>query len=101
MGDYNVKVGNERIEHVWPSGIRTVNERGSRPIECRQINDFSITNIGIKTILDDSGFGKALAIEVEKIDYILIQKRFRNATKHQNHCREPTVIQIIFKSNKT
>ncbi|GFO44312.1 hypothetical protein PoB_007081700 [Plakobranchus ocellatus] len=45
MGDFNAKVGDERIDDVvGPSGIGTVNERGSRLIEWCQINDFTITN---------------------------------------------------------
>ncbi|GFO15252.1 craniofacial development protein 2-like protein [Plakobranchus ocellatus] len=45
MGDFNAKVRDERIEDVvGPSGIGTVNVRGSRLIEWCQINDFIITN---------------------------------------------------------
>ncbi|GFO39065.1 craniofacial development protein 2 [Plakobranchus ocellatus] len=45
MGDFNTKVGDERIEDVvGPSGIGTVNERGSRLTERCQIDDFTITN---------------------------------------------------------
>ncbi|GFO32001.1 craniofacial development protein 2-like [Plakobranchus ocellatus] len=45
MGDFNAKVGDERVEDVvGPSGIGTINERGSRLIEWRQMNDFTITN---------------------------------------------------------
>ncbi|GFO46887.1 monocarboxylate transporter 12-like [Plakobranchus ocellatus] len=44
MGDFNAKVGDERIEDiVGPSGIGTVNERGSRLIEWCEVNDFTIT----------------------------------------------------------
>ncbi|GFN83914.1 craniofacial development protein 2-like protein [Plakobranchus ocellatus] len=45
MGDFNAKVAHERGEDVvGPSGIGTVKERGSRLIECCQVNDFTITN---------------------------------------------------------
>ncbi|GFO03930.1 craniofacial development protein 2-like protein [Plakobranchus ocellatus] len=44
MGDFNAKVGYERVEDVGPSGIGTVNARGSRLIEWCQVNDFTITN---------------------------------------------------------
>ncbi|GFO18500.1 gypsy retrotransposon integrase 1 [Plakobranchus ocellatus] len=45
MGDFNAKAGDERVEDVvGPSGVGTVNERGSRLIEWCQVNDFTITN---------------------------------------------------------
>ncbi|GFO38730.1 craniofacial development protein 2-like protein [Plakobranchus ocellatus] len=45
MGDFNAKVGDERVEDVvGPSGIGTVNERGSRLIEWCQVNDFTMSN---------------------------------------------------------
>ncbi|GFN84658.1 craniofacial development protein 2-like [Plakobranchus ocellatus] len=45
MGDSNAKVGVKRVgDVVEPSGIATVNERGSRLIEWCQINDFTLTN---------------------------------------------------------
>ncbi|GFO16980.1 craniofacial development protein 2-like [Plakobranchus ocellatus] len=45
MGDFNAKVGDGRVEDVvGPSGMGTVNERGSGLIEWCQINDFTITN---------------------------------------------------------
>ncbi|GFO34937.1 craniofacial development protein 2-like [Plakobranchus ocellatus] len=45
MGDFNAKVGDERVEDVvGPSGIGTVYELGSRLIEWCQVNDFTITN---------------------------------------------------------
>ncbi|GFO43075.1 craniofacial development protein 2-like [Plakobranchus ocellatus] len=45
VGDINAEVGDERVEDVVrPSGVGTVNERGSRLIEWCQINDFTITN---------------------------------------------------------
>ncbi|GFN95512.1 craniofacial development protein 2 [Plakobranchus ocellatus] len=45
MGDFNAKVEDERVKDVdGPSGIGTVNERGSRLIEWCQINDFTSTN---------------------------------------------------------
>ncbi|GFN93252.1 craniofacial development protein 2-like protein [Plakobranchus ocellatus] len=43
MGDFNAKVGDERVEDVaGPTGKGTVNEGGSRLIEWCQINDFTI-----------------------------------------------------------
>ncbi|GFN80053.1 craniofacial development protein 2-like [Plakobranchus ocellatus] len=43
IGDFNAKVGDERVEDVvGPSGIGTVNERGSRLIEWCHVNEFSI-----------------------------------------------------------
>ncbi|GFN92975.1 alpha-n-acetylgalactosaminide alpha-2,6-sialyltransferase 1 isoform b [Plakobranchus ocellatus] len=45
MGDFNAKVEDEMVEDtVGPSGIRTVNKRGSRLLEWCRVNDFTITN---------------------------------------------------------
>ncbi|GFN99496.1 craniofacial development protein 2-like protein [Plakobranchus ocellatus] len=45
MGDFNAKVGDERVEDVvGSSGIGIVNERGNRLSEWCQINDFTITS---------------------------------------------------------
>ncbi|GFN95723.1 craniofacial development protein 2-like [Plakobranchus ocellatus] len=67
MGDFNPKVGDERVKDVvGSSGIGTVHERGNWLIEWRQINDFAIANIWHKkTTLGVSGLGKAAEIEVE------------------------------------
>ncbi|GFN94478.1 ribonuclease hi [Plakobranchus ocellatus] len=66
MGDFNAKVGDERVEDVvGPSGIGTVNERGNRLIEWCQVNDLSSQILGFKTTLGDSGLGRAPEIEVE------------------------------------
>ncbi|GFN99506.1 craniofacial development protein 2 [Plakobranchus ocellatus] len=45
MGDFKVKVGDEKVEDVvGPSGMGTVNERGNKPIKWSQISDFTSTN---------------------------------------------------------
>ncbi|GFN85787.1 craniofacial development protein 2-like protein [Plakobranchus ocellatus] len=83
MADFNAKVGDERVEDVvGPSGIGTVNERGSRLIELCQVNNFTFTNTWYQnhprrqwTWMSPGDRRR------NKIDYILIQKRFRNAVK--------------------
>ncbi|GFN73604.1 craniofacial development protein 2-like protein [Plakobranchus ocellatus] len=46
------------------------------------MNDFTITNTGIKTILGNSGLGRALRDRSKnKIAYVLIQKSLRNVVK--------------------
>ncbi|GFO08245.1 EF-hand domain-containing protein d2 [Plakobranchus ocellatus] len=85
MGDFNAKVGDERAEHVFGpsgSGIGTVNERGSRLIEWCQVNDFIITNTWYQNHVRRQWTWKSPGDRSRnKIDYILIQKRFRNALK--------------------
>ncbi|GFN78328.1 hypothetical protein PoB_000483400 [Plakobranchus ocellatus] len=97
LGDFNAKVGDERIEDVGPRGIGTVNDRGSRLIEWCQINDFTTQILGIKTTLGDSGLVRAPEIE-EETKYITSSFRNNSKTpsKHRSHCQEPAVIQIIF-----
>ncbi|GFN81032.1 craniofacial development protein 2-like protein [Plakobranchus ocellatus] len=85
MGNFNAKVGDERVKDVvGPSGIGTVNERGSRLIECYQVKDFTITNK--PTWYQNQPrrqwtWKRPGDRRRNKIDYILIQKRFRNAVK--------------------
>ncbi|GFN95081.1 craniofacial development protein 2-like protein [Plakobranchus ocellatus] len=63
-GDFNEKVRDESLENVvGPSGIGTVNERGSRLIECTKSR--ILPSHGIKTILGDGRLGRAPVIEVE------------------------------------
>ncbi|GFN74731.1 craniofacial development protein 2 [Plakobranchus ocellatus] len=83
MEDFNAKVGNERVEDVvGPSGIGTVNERGSRLIEWCQVNDFTITNTWYQNHPRRQWTWKNHGERSRnKIDYILIQKRFRKAVK--------------------
>ncbi|GFN96948.1 craniofacial development protein 2-like [Plakobranchus ocellatus] len=76
MGD----VGDERIENVvGPSGSNTgtVRERGSRLIERCQVNDFTITNTWYQNHPRRQWTWKSPGDRIgNKIDYILIQKRF-------------------------
>ncbi|GFO35153.1 craniofacial development protein 2-like protein [Plakobranchus ocellatus] len=83
MGDFNGKSGDERVEDVVrPSGIGTVNERGSRLIQWCRINDFTITNTWYQNCPRRQWTWKSPRDRSRnKIDYILIQKSFRNAVK--------------------
>ncbi|GFO42853.1 craniofacial development protein 2-like [Plakobranchus ocellatus] len=87
----------QRLEDVvGPSGIGNVNECGSKLIKWCQINDFAITNIWYQNHPKRQWTWKSpWDRKRNKINYIHIKKRFRNASKHRNHCREPSVIQII------
>ncbi|GFO11393.1 craniofacial development protein 2-like protein [Plakobranchus ocellatus] len=76
MGDFSAKDGDERIEDVLGTG--TVNERGSMLIEWCQINDFTITNTWYQNHLRRQWTWKSPGDRSRnKIDDILIQKRFR------------------------
>ncbi|GFO24735.1 craniofacial development protein 2-like protein [Plakobranchus ocellatus] len=81
MGDFNAKVGNERVEDfVGPSGIGTVDERESRLIEWCQVNDFTITDTWYQNHPRRQWTWKSPSDRSRnKIDYILIKKGFRNA----------------------
>ncbi|GFO19383.1 craniofacial development protein 2-like protein [Plakobranchus ocellatus] len=81
MGDFNAKVWDGRIEDVvGPNGIWTVNEREGRLIEWCQINNFTITNTWYQNHPRRQWTWKSpVNRSRNKIDNILIQKRFRNA----------------------
>ncbi|GFO18939.1 craniofacial development protein 2-like [Plakobranchus ocellatus] len=100
MVDFNAKVEDERVEDVvGTSGIGTVNERKSRLIEWCQTKPMILPSqiFGIKTILGDSGLGRAPVTEVETKQIIFSLRNYsRNAVKTSKSPREPTVIQIIF-----
>ncbi|GFO39978.1 craniofacial development protein 2-like [Plakobranchus ocellatus] len=78
MGNFNAKVGDERVEDVvGPNGIGTVNEHESRLIEWCQTNDFTITNTWYQNHFKRQWTWKSPNDRSRnKIDYILIQKRF-------------------------
>ena len=83
MGDFNAKVGNERREDiVGPWGLGNRNERGERLINWCRTNEFSVSNTWYQnhprrryTWISPGDRTR------NQIDYILIQKRFRNAVK--------------------
>ncbi|KAG1679705.1 Craniofacial development protein 2 [Nymphon striatum] len=83
MGDFNAKVGNQRVDNtVGPWGIGTENERGSKLIEWCQMNDFTITNTWFQNHPRRQWTWMSPGDRTRnKIDFILIQKRFRNAIK--------------------
>ncbi|GFN73706.1 craniofacial development protein 2 [Plakobranchus ocellatus] len=82
MGAFNANVMDERVEDVGPSGIGTVNERESRLIEWCPVNDFTITNTSYQNHPRRQWTWKSRGDRSrKKIDYILIQERFRNAVK--------------------
>ncbi|GFN79287.1 craniofacial development protein 2-like [Plakobranchus ocellatus] len=98
MGNFNAKVEDERVEDVvGPSGIGTVNERGSRLIGWCQINDFTITNTWYQNHPRRQWTWKSHG---DRCRNKIITASFRNdsetPSKHRSHCRKPTVIQIIF-----
>ena len=83
MGDFNAKVGDERVDDVvGPCGIGTLNERGSRLIEWCERNNFFITNTWFENHQRRQWTWMSPGDRVRnKIDYILVQKRYRNAVK--------------------
>ncbi|GFO47128.1 craniofacial development protein 2-like protein [Plakobranchus ocellatus] len=83
MGDFNAKIGDERVEDVvGPSDIGTINERGSRLIEWCQINDFTITHTWYQNHPRRQWTWKSPGDRsINKIDFFVIQNRFRNPVK--------------------
>ena len=83
MGDFNAKVGSLRSEEiVGPWGLGDKNERGERLIDWCRENDFFVSN----TWHEQHPRRRYTWISPgdrtrNQIDFILIQKRFRNAVK--------------------
>ncbi|XP_063585376.1 craniofacial development protein 2-like [Penaeus indicus] len=81
MGDFNAKVGNERVDNiVGPHGLGSRNERGEMLVEWPQTNNMIIGNTWFKqpprrlwTWLRPDDHTR------NQIDYILVNKRFRNS----------------------
>ncbi|GFR77542.1 craniofacial development protein 2-like [Elysia marginata] len=81
MGDFNAKVGEQRMDDVvGPHGLGQKNERGERLVEWAQRNEVIIGNTWFeqpprrKLTWISPGDGNR-----NHIDFILIYKRFRNA----------------------
>ncbi|XP_033113627.1 craniofacial development protein 2-like [Anneissia japonica] len=83
MGDFNAKVGDERVDDVvGPRGTGKQNERGNRLIEWCQMNDFTITNTWFQNHPRRQWTWMSPGDRTgNKIDFILIEKRFRNSVK--------------------
>ena len=83
MGDFNAKVGDAKIEDiVGPWGLGTENERGERLVEWCRENDLMISNTWYQNHRRRRYTWKSPGDRIRnQIDYILIQKRFRNAVK--------------------
>ena len=83
MGDFNAKVGDRRVEDiVGPWGLGNRNEQGNRLIDWCKENDFIISNTWYEnhprrryTWTSPGDRSR------NQIDFILIQKRFRNSVK--------------------
>lgn len=84
MGDWNAKVGGERVENVTgPYGLGSRNERGSRFIEFCQENHLVVTNTCFKLPCRrlytwKSPQDRRGIMVRNQIDYITINSRFRN-----------------------
>ena len=83
MGDFNAKVGSERVENiVGPWGIGEENERGERLIEWCKENGFMISNTWYQNHPRRQWTWMSPGDRTRnKIDFILVQDRFRNAIK--------------------
>lgn len=87
LGDFNAKVGKGKVgEYVGEYGLGDRNERGDRLVEFCQQNDFVITNTWYKLpkrrlYTWTSPRHTAQHIIRNQIDFVLINKRYRNAIK--------------------
>ncbi|GFN90429.1 craniofacial development protein 2-like protein [Plakobranchus ocellatus] len=83
IGDFDAKVWDEKVKDVvGPSGKGTVNKRGCRLIEWCQINDFTITKPWYQNYPRRQWTWKSPGDRNRnKINYILIQKRFTTTVK--------------------
>ena len=83
MGDFNAKVGDTRVEDiVGPWGLGKENERGERLIEWCRKHNFMISNTWFENHPRRRYTWKSPGDRTRnQIDFILVQKRFRNAIK--------------------
>ena len=83
LGDFNAKVGSDKVENiVGPCGIGDTYERGEKLIEWCKANDFTVTNTWFKIHPKRQWTWMSPADRTRnKIDYILIQNRFRHSIK--------------------
>ena len=83
MGDFNAKVGSDKVENiVGPCGKGDTNERGEKLIEWCKANDLTVTNTWFKHHPRRQWTWMSPGDRTRnKIDYILIQNRFRNSIK--------------------
>jgi len=81
MGDFNAKVGQERISNVvGPYGIGVMNERGERLVEWCTENNFTVMNTWFDNHPRRKWTWKSPDGRTRnQIDFILIQSRFRNS----------------------
>ena len=83
IGDFSAKVGDEKDDDiVGPLGIGKLYDRGNKLIEWCQNNEFTITNTWCQNHTRRQWTRKSPDGKTKnKIDYILIQKRFHIAIK--------------------
>ena len=81
MGDFNAKVGNERVDEVVGDHcLGQRNERGERPIDRARMHDMIIGNTWFKHHARKLWTWKSPEDNAKnQIDYIMTNKRFRNS----------------------
>ena len=89
MGDLNTKVGEGNEEDiVGPHGLGTRNELGEMLVNWRKGNDLMITNTWLLNHKQRKYTWVSQNSKTHnQIDYIMINKRFRNAVKQSNSYR--------------
>ena len=56
MGDFNSKVGEERIDNIiGPYGLGEINERGEKLVDWCKQQELVVTIIGLQTIHEGDG----------------------------------------------
>ena len=98
MGDFNAKVGSERVENIiGPWGIGEENERGERLIEWCKENGFMISNTWYQNHPRRQWTWMSPGDRTRnKIDFILVQDRFRNAIKTSKSSQVQIVTVIMY-----
>ena len=83
IGDFNAKVGDERVEDiVGPWGLGDRNEQGEHLIDWCRRNEFVVSNTWYKNHPRRRYTWISPGDQIRnQIDFILVQKRFRNSVK--------------------
>src|SRR3989441_8173979 len=97
MGDFNGKVGQNREEDtIGPFGVGVRNDNEERVVNlCKRHNLFATNTWFQQKKSAQHTLISSDKVTKNQIDFVLVDKRFRNEIQNSKQCQERIVIQII------